>query len=252
MLSKSQIKLYKSLEKKKFRNETLLFVAEGTKTVNEFIENNWEIEALIATEEWAKKYSKKSINKLIITHYEEIQKLSFQKTPQEVIAIIRQKEYKKINPLNKLGIALDNIQDSGNVGTIIRTALWFGLDYLFFGNGTADIFSPKVVQASMGAIAKIAFNKGDLASFLSSSDTNTTIYGTFMEGDNIFQTKLKQNGILIMGNEGNGISPTIERFINKRLYIPPFPNQKAPIDSLNVATAAAIICAEFRRNNFFI
>jgi tRNA(Leu) C34 or U34 (ribose-2'-O)-methylase TrmL len=122
---------------------------------------------------------------------------------------------------------------------------------LFFGNGTADIFSPKVVQASMGAIAKIAFNKGDLASFLSSSDTNTTIYGTFMEGDNVFQTKLKQNGILIMETKEMALSPTIERFIKQNaLYIPPFPNQKAPIDSLNVATAAAIICAAFRRNNF--
>lgn len=248
MLSKSKIKLYKSLEHKKFRNESHLFVAEGTKTVKEFLENGWQVEALIATENWVKKFSVINQTSLIIADYDEIRQLSFQKTPQEVIAIIRQKDYSFAHSYEEtLGIGLDKVQDSGNVGTIIRIALWFGFDYLFFGNGTADPYSPKVVQASMGAIAKIAFYKGDFVSFLTAKNAPKNIYGTFMEGNNLYQTSLKPNGILVMGNEGKGISPEVEKLVTQRIFIPPFPNISAPIDSLNVATATAIICSEFRR-----
>lgn len=251
MLSKSQIKLYKSLEQKKFRNENNWFIAEGTKTVIEFLDNGWTLEALIATDEWAKKNLKKSHKAFILSSYDEIQKLSLQKTPQEVIAIVHQKEYSLSDSLNnKLGIALDEVQDSGNVGTIVRLALWFGFDYLFLGEGTADPYSPKVVQASMGAVAKIPIYKGNLVRFLNSDNAPDKVYGTFMQGENLYQMNLKPDGLLVMGNEGNGISPEVEKKISQRIFIPPFPNNKAPIDSLNVATATAIICAEFRRSNF--
>jgi len=251
MLSKSQIKLYKSLEQKKFRNENHLFIAEGTKTVKEFLDNGWTIEALIATDEWANKNLKKSHKAFISSSYEEIQKLSLQKTPQEVIAIVHQKEFAISDTLkNKLGIALDEVQDSGNVGTIIRLALWFGFDYLFLGDGTADPYSPKVVQASMGAIAKIPFYKGNLMQFLNSDKAPKTVYGTFMQGENLYKMILRPDGILVMGNEGNGISREAEKKISHRIFIPPYPNDGAPIDSLNVATATAIICAEFRRRTF--
>lgn len=251
MLSKSQIKLYKSLSQKKFRNESHLFIAEGTKTVQEFLDNNWGIEALIATDEWVKKNLKKVHKAFISSSYDEIQQLSLQKTPQEVIAIVHQKEHAIPDTLKtKLGIALDEVQDSGNVGTIIRLALWFGFDYLFLGDGTADPYSPKVVQASMGAIAKIPFYKGNLVQFLNSDKAPKKVYGTFMQGETLYKMNLQPEGLLVMGNEGNGISHEVEKKISHRIFIPPYPDDGVPIDSLNVATATAIICAEFRRNIF--
>lgn len=252
MISKSRIKLYKSLKQKKFRDESHLFIAEGTKTVKEFLESNWDIEALFATNDWVKKNLKHPPKAFILSSYDLIQKLSLQKSPQEVIAIIHQKKYFFNNSLkNKLGIALDAVQDAGNVGTIVRLALWFGFDYIFFGDGTADPYSPKVVQASMGAIAKIPFYKGNLVEFLKSDKAPDTIYGTFNQGTNIFEIDLAPTGIVVMGNEGNGISYEVEQMINKRIFIPPYPCDKAAIDSLNVATASAIICYEFRRNHYF-
>jgi TrmH family RNA methyltransferase len=250
MLSKSQIKLIHSLELKKYRQETGLFLVEGTKAVMEFISNRWEPYLILATEIWAQTTLPHGIKNLQLSTYDEIQKASFQKTPQEVVAVFEQKSYKEnaLNIKNGLGIALDEVQDAGNVGTIIRIALWFGFDYLVLGSGTADIYQPKVIQASMGALSKMPFLQVSLPVFLQTVSKSIPIYGTFLEGTSIYQSTLKPNGILVMGNEGNGISQKIEPFITQKLFIPPYPENSQPIDSLNVSTATAIIAAEFRRN----
>jgi TrmH family RNA methyltransferase len=250
MLSKSQIKLIKSLEYKKYRDETNLFVAEGNKVVGEFIKHKWKIHLLICTENWAKANSDISKN-AIITGIENIQKISFLKNPPEVIGVFYQKRLNiDTNYGSKLGLALDEIQDSGNVGTILRVALWYGLDYVILGDGCANLYSTKVVQASAGAIAKINAWHENLEQFFSKLNKNIPIYGTFLEGTSIYLANLTDNGVIILGNEGKGIRENLKPFVNYKLFIPFFPNNEKPIDSLNVAVSAGIICSEFRRNAF--
>ncbi|NSW45102.1 MAG: RNA methyltransferase [Bacteroidales bacterium] len=249
-LSKAQIKLFRSLEIKKYRNETKLFFVEGTKAVKEFLKYGWEVYALIATERWVKENLAEISFKTYIVSKTEINKISLQKTPQEVLAIFKQKEPKFPEMIeNKLGLALDTLQDAGNVGTIIRLSLWFGFDYVFFSEGTVDPYNPKVIQATMGALAKTIFYRGSLALFLADNKGKTNIYGTFMDGENIYKAQLSRHGIVVLGNEGNGISKQVANLIDRKLAIPPFPQDAYPLDSLNVATAAAIVCSEFRRRN---
>jgi len=215
-LSKAQIKLFRSLEIKKYRNETQLFIVEGTKAVKEFLKHGWEVYALIATERWAEENGTDTAIKMHIVGKAEIDKISLQKTPQEVIAIFKQKEPKLPEMIeNKLGLALDTLQDAGNVGTIIRLSLWFGFDYVFFSEGTVDPYNPKVIQATMGALAKTNFYRGSLASFLAENKDKTNIYGTFMDGENIYNTQLSERGIVVLGNEGNGISNEIVPLIQR-------------------------------------
>lgn len=249
-LSKSQIKLFRSLESKKNRIENQLFLVEGTKAVKEFLNNKWEVYCLISTEKWAKEHLSTTPCKTYIVDKKEIEKISLQKTPQEVIAVFKQIEpqYPQ-NIEHQLGLALDALQDAGNVGTIIRLSLWFGFDYVFFSENTVDPYNPKVIQATMGALAKTTFYRGSLSSFLSQYADKTAIYGTFTDGENIYNAQLSQSGIVVFGNEGNGISDNIKSLIQRRLSIPPFPQESNPLDSLNVATAAAIVCSEFRRRN---
>lgn len=249
-LSRSQIKIIRSLESKKNRIENQLFLVEGTKAVKEFLNNRWEVDCLISTEKWAKEHLSTTPFKIYIVDKKEIEKISLQKTPQEVIAVFKRIEpqYPK-NIEHQLGLALDTLQDAGNVGTIIRLSLWFGFDYVFFSENTVDPYNPKVIQATMGALAKTTFYCGSLSSFLANYKDKTTIYGTFTDGENIYNAQLSQCGIIVFGNEGNGISDDITSLIQRRLSIPPFPHESNPLDSLNVATAAAIVCSEFRRRN---
>lgn len=250
MISKSHLKLIRSLEIKKYRDLHKLFLVEGTKTVKEYLKNSWNLYALYSTESWANTYAK-NINPLYIVDKEELKKVSLQKTPQDVIAIFYQKEYNIPDVSNKLGIALDEVQDAGNAGTITRIALWFGLDYVVFGEGTADPYHPKVIQSSMGALAKIPFIKVKIDKFIDTYLTSSTIYGTFVQGENIYSATLVSKGLIVVGNEGNGISKNVEKRVTHKLYIPPYPEGNAPIDSLNVATATAIVCSEFRRRLLF-
>ncbi|MCX7862710.1 MAG: RNA methyltransferase [Bacteroidales bacterium] len=248
MLSKSQIKLIRSLEHKKYRNETGLFIAEGTKVVLEFLKNNWYPYAIICSEAWAKEHS--NVINPIICDNAIIDKISFLKTPPEVVGVFYQKKdtafTKSID--DSLILALDEIQDAGNVGTILRIALWFGIDAVILGKGCADIYNPKVIQASMGAVSRLNFLQIDLIEFLKAQQHRTTIYGTFLEGENIHQAKLTPKGIIVLGNEGKGIAAEIETYVQRKIFIPHFTPEK-PIDSINVAMAAAIICYEFRRNH---
>lgn len=247
MLSKSQIKLIRSLEHKKYRNEYGLFVAEGNKVVKEFLDNKWEVYLIVCTEEWAKQNP--HISNLIVCDKTVLDKISFLKTPSDIIGVFYQRQQNKLPNIEKsLGLALDNIQDAGNVGTIIRVALWFGLDYVLLGDGSADLYHPKVVQASMGALAKLTCLSCNLLSFLRQYQNKIITYGTFLDGDPINNANLSNTGLIVLGNEGKGIAPSLEPYINQRLFIPPF-NSKRPIDSLNVAMSAAIVCYEFRRKS---
>lgn len=153
---------------------------------------------------------------------------------------------------NSLCLALDDVQDPGNLGTIVRIADWFGIEHIFCSNGTADIYNPKTVQATMGAIARVKLHYCNLSDFIGkASEKNIPIFGTFLNGENIYTQPLPKNGIIIMGNEGNGISEQIAQKVSHRLLIPNYPQGCETSESLNVAVATAIVCAEFRRRVAF-
>lgn len=248
MLSKSKIKLLRSLEQKKVRNELGLFVAEGTKIVDELLKQQWPVKEIYATTSWEglKKYSK-----TIVISESELSQISFQKTPQHVLAVCNMRDCKiDFNELkNSLCLGLDNVQDPGNVGTIIRIADWFGIRHIFSGKGTAELYNPKVIQSTMGAFTRVTVHDVDLISFLNEYKTQTKlpVFGTLLDGNNFYKEKLKPVGIIILGSEGNGITKEVRSYLTQKLYIPSFPDGSQTSESLNVATAAAIICSEFRR-----
>jgi TrmH family RNA methyltransferase len=246
MISKNLIKLIKSLEQKKFRLREKLFVAEGPKVVGDIMVSK-RPQRLIATRQW---YEKHQIEEDVLVGEDELRKVSFLQHPQEVIALFPLPEISSFdnNSLqNDLVLALDDVQDPGNLGTIIRLADWFGIEQIICSLGTADAFSPKVVQATMGSIARVNLHYTDLPSFLENLGDGFPIYGTFLNGTNVYEQELSKSGVIIMGNEGKGISKEVERYVNKRLFIPSYPAERPTAESLNVAIATAITCAEFRR-----
>lgn len=252
MLSKNKIKLIQSLNRKKDRDELGLFLVEGNKMVEEALRSDYKIETLVCTSLFGESLSELRFNagEIIETDKDSIQKASLLKNPQDALAIVRQpasgKPQLQLN--TSLYLALDFIQDPGNLGTIIRIADWFGINAIICSENTVDVFNPKVVQASMGAIFRVKCWYTNLESFLSEvSAEKTPVYGTFMNGDNIYTEQLTKNGIVIMGNEGNGISDSISQLITKRLTIPTFSSNTSKSESLNVAIAASICCSEFRR-----
>ncbi|MDR2824429.1 MAG: RNA methyltransferase [Prevotellaceae bacterium] len=248
MLSISKQKLVSSLAFKKFRDSEGLFVAEGGKLISDLASGGLRCVYLFATNKNA--YSIEHQEFIEVTE-RELQKISNQKTPQGVLAVFKIPKYEVDfkNVQNTLSLALDDVQDPGNVGTIIRLADWFGIANVYCSSGCADAFAPKTVQATMGALARIKIHRVDLHEFLSVNKSHTTIYGTFLEGENIYQTNLSHSGIIVMGNEGNGISENIKSLIDKKLHIPSFPQNNPTSESLNVAVATALVCGEFRRQN---
>ena len=251
MLSKAKIKLIQSLEQKKKRREERLFVAEGPKVVGDLLPY-FSCRLLIAENTWIAQHPNVKATEIIEVTNDELRKASFLKTPQEVLAIFEQPDYSTPNEVvaNELCLALDDIQDPGNLGTIIRIADWFGIRHIFCSIGTTDAYSPKTVQASMGAVARVQLHYVDLDKFLSSTRSNypdTPIYGTFLEGNNIYSEALSPNGIIIMGNEGNGIGHAMKELVTHKLFIPNYPVGYPTSESLNVAIATAITCSEFRR-----
>jgi len=239
MLSKNQIKLITSLKQKKFRNQHGFFVAEGLKTINELLESSFELFHLFSIQS----FNINAKNETLISEGE-LKKISFLKTPNQALAIFQIPKSNSIDN-EQLIIALDTVRDPGNLGTIIRLCDWFGIKDLICSYETVDCFNPKVIQASMGSIARVNVSYVDLIEFL--NETTLEMFGAFMNGENIYKTDLPKRGILILGNEANGISQPIEKLINKRLSIPRFGTLKAT-ESLNVATATAIFLSEFRRN----
>lgn len=247
MLSKNKIKYIKSLELKKNRKDEKVFVAEGHKSVDELL-TVFSCKIIVATSEWIGRHENINAQEIIEVSEEELAKASFLKNPQAVLAVFSQPEYKLdlTLPQTSLCLALDDVQDPGNLGTILRVADWFGIENVFCSPGTADIYNPKTVQATMGAISRVRVHYCDLAAFISSlKDVN--VYGTFLDGKNMYDSPLSENGLIVMGNEGNGISAQIEELVNSKLFIPNFPAGRATSESLNVAMATGIICAEFRR-----
>ncbi len=252
MLSKNKIKQIQSLNRKKERDENGLFLAEGNKLVVEALLSDYNIETLVCTPYFLKenKQACQKVKEIIETDEESIQRASLLKTPQDVIAIVQKQGTTKhiINAESKLYLALDFIQDPGNLGTIVRIADWFGIDTIICSENTVDVFNPKVVQATMGAVFRVKCHYTNLDEFLLNiQGKNIPIYGTFMEGKNIYSERLTKNGIIVMGNEGNGISESISHYITNKITIPTFSVQESKSESLNVAIATSICCSEFRR-----
>jgi TrmH family RNA methyltransferase len=251
MLSKAKIKLIQSLEQKKKRKEEHLFVAEGPKVVGDLLPY-FACRLLVATESWLASHPHTEAAEVVSVTPDELRKASFLKTPQEVLALFElpTRELPAGIAERELCLALDDVQDPGNLGTIIRVADWFGIRHIFCSIGTTDAFSPKTVQATMGAIARVQIHYVNLYNFLHGihqENPSTSLYGTFLEGKNIYKEPLSTHGIIIMGNEGNGISQQVQELVTQKLFIPNYPEGSTTSESLNVAIATAIACAEFRR-----
>ncbi len=248
MLTKNRIIQIKSLSSKKGRLELGEFVAEGQKMLEEMINSNLEIVEvyyLSQVQDFVDLHCK-GINIIKITA-NEMSRISQLKTPNSILVVVRlPKSDDVFECSDELVLALDSIQDPGNMGTIIRIADWYGIKKIYCTTNTVDLYSPKVVQASMGAINRVKVYYVDLAEFL--SNTKMPVYGTFLEGENIYAKNLIHNGIIVMGNEGNGISKVIERYVNHKIFIPPYPSNIQSSESLNVAVATAICVSEFRRS----
>lgn len=241
MVSKNQIKLITSLQQKKYRKEHKLFFAEGKKVIHELINASFQLEFLFTTEG---SFSGVNPDKINLVSEAELKKISALSTANDCLAVFKIPEQKK-NTESGLIVALDDIRDPGNLGTIIRLCDWFGIKELVCSEETVDIFNPKVVQATMGSISRVNINYVNLENFI--NNTKLSVFGTFMDGENIYKSTLPNEGIIIMGNEANGISPAIEKAVKNRISIPRFGDLQQT-ESLNVATATAIILSEFKRN----
>ena len=240
MVSKNQIKLISSLQQKKQRIAHQLFIAEGIKGVQELLDASFELEHLYTTQNDFETV----INSLkTLVSEADLKKMSALATPNTCLAVFKMPKEKQITT-SGLIVALDAVRDPGNLGTILRLCDWFGIHQLICSKETVDIYNPKVVQATMGSIARVNVSYVDLNDFVRT--TSLPVFGTFMNGDNIYKASLPQEGVIVMGNEANGISTELDEIIKNRLTIPRFGTiQKT--ESLNVATATAIVLSEFRR-----
>lgn len=248
MISKNKIKYIRSLELKKNRNKEGKFVAEGFKVVDDLLALQ-PADLIVATQEWLHGKHLAAQTEVIEVTEEELKKVSFLQHPQQVLAVFRQAQDGDFSiNTQELSLALDGVQDPGNLGTIIRIADWFGITHIYCSQDTADVYNPKVVQATMGSIARVKVEYGTLLALVESLPADVPVYGTLLDGDNIYQQQLENRGLIVMGNEGKGISPALAKKVNRRLLIPNFPEGRATADSLNVAIATAITCSEFRRN----
>lgn len=248
MISKNKIKYIRSLELKKNRNKEGKFVAEGFKVVDDLLALQ-PADLIVATSEWLKGKQLAAQTEVIEVTEEELKKVSFLQHPQQVLAVFKQAQDGDFSiNTSELNLALDGVQDPGNLGTIIRIADWFGVTHIYCSQDTADVYNPKVVQATMGSIARVKVEYGNLLGLVESLPADVPVYGTLLDGDNIYQQQLENRGLIVMGNEGKGISPALAKKVNRRLLIPNFPEGRATADSLNVAIATAITCSEFRRN----
>ncbi|RYH75697.1 RNA methyltransferase [Flavobacteriaceae bacterium 144Ye] len=239
MLTKSQIKLITSLGQKKFRIQHQLFIVEGVKGIKEFLNSSIELHTLFTTETIFEAPTQQTV---LVTDAE-LKKLSALKTPNTALAVFK---IPKPNPVNEnaLIVALDDVRDPGNLGTLIRLCDWFGIKDLLCSKATVDCFNTKVVQATMGSLTRVNVSYLDLETFLANSKMPK--FGTFMDGKNVYEMELPKQGIIVMGNEANGISKAIEQLIDQKISIPRFGNLQAT-ESLNVATATSIFLSEFKR-----
>ncbi|WP_445749775.1 TrmH family RNA methyltransferase [Polaribacter sp.] len=241
-ISKNQIKLIQSLSQKKYRLKHQLFMAEGVKVVNELMHSSFEIYQLFATDDFN---CEDFHDKRTLISEADLKKISQLKTPNEVVGLFKIPEQKPIKSAG-VTVVLDAINDPGNLGTIIRLCDWFGVSQLVCSEDTVDCYNPKVVQASMGSLPRIAIHYTNLITYLQQS--NLPVFMADMDGENVYKTKLPQEAILIMGNEANGVSKAIKKLANQIISIPRF-GEIQQTESLNVATATAILLSEFKRGN---
>ena len=229
-ISKNELRQVRALAQKKFRDETGLFVVEGEKMVAEALESGFEVVSVYRRDEIGE---------------EAMARLSFLSSPSPVLAVVRQPAPVPFKASKGLFLALDGIRDPGNLGTILRVADWFGIDAVYASEDTVELYNPKVVQATMGAVFRVKFFVCDIPSLCSSYPG--PVYGTFLDGENMYGKELSSMGIIVIGNEANGISAATAACVSDRLYIPPFPADDPGSESLNAAVATAITVAEFRR-----
>ena len=250
MISKARIKWIKSLEMRKYRVLHNAFVAEGPKLVGELLPYSAPL-YVAATKEWLADNARllgkaKEVDEV---SREELERASLLRTPQSVLAVMpipgRQLDIASLR--NSLSVALDGVQDPGNLGTILRICDWFGIHHVLCSEGTADVYNPKCVQSCMGALARVEVHYCNLPEVLHKA--GLPVFGTFLDGTDIYAEELSQTGIIVMGNEGNGISDEVGKLVSRRLLIPNYPKDSLTTESLNVAVATGIVCAEFRRRS---
>lgn len=245
-MTKSDIRFVRALADKRARDEHGLFTAEGEKLVSELLASPMRIRRI---------YSLAGVfpthdDRVEIVSEQEMERVSQLKTPNNSLAVVEipQRSLRGVDASRSLVLALDRVQNPGNLGTIMRLADWFGITDIVCSEECADCFNPKVVQATMGAIIRVKVHYTDLAAWLDAENrAGTPIYGTFLDGENIYSAPLSDNGIIVMGNEGRGIGGECAASVSRRLFIPPYPADRQGSESLNVATATAVICSEFRR-----
>ena len=240
-ISKNQLKLITSLSQKKYRQKHDLFIAEGVKVLNELLNSPFEIETLFCTDDFETTISEKKVVRISET---ELKKVSTLKSPNKALGIFKIPKEKALQNYG-LTIALDAINDPGNLGTIIRLCDWFGVAQIVCSKDTVDCYNQKVVQASMGSLTRVTIHYTDLENYITKSNLDTFIAD--MDGENVYKTKLPKEGILIMGNEANGVSEEIKSLLQYKISIPRF-GETQETESLNVATATAILLSEFKRN----
>ena len=243
-MTRSDIQLVRSLSDKRGRSEHGLFVAEGAKLIGELRRSNLRIHRIFATEGLFEGPEVECVTE------KEMERLSLLKTPSNSLAIVEIPRYRldAAHVGQRLTLALDDVQNPGNLGTIIRLADWFGIGEIFCSPATADCFNPKVVQATMGAILRVRVHYVELAPLLAQAAARgVPVYGTFLEGENLYDAQLTDGGIIVMGNEGRGVRPDVAQTVTRKLFIPPFPADRRASESLNVAMATGVVCAEFRR-----
>jgi RNA methyltransferase, TrmH family len=253
MVSKTRINLILSLQKKKVREDERLYVIEGDKMVKEFLAARMPVRILIAKPEFLNSLPlihKQGVGEIVPASYDDLKKISTLKTPHNALAVIKMPDIKMDTdtPGKELTLALDCVQDPGNLGTIIRAAAWFGLRYIYCSENCVDVYNPKVIQASMGAILHVNVFYTDLRKLLeSATEKKVKIYGALVDGESIYTRKLGKSGIILLGNESKGISEELIPYISDRIMIPKQIEANSGIDSLNVSMAASVILSEFTR-----
>ncbi|MDR0510362.1 MAG: RNA methyltransferase [Rikenellaceae bacterium] len=239
-MTRGEILSIRSLADRQGRQESGLFAVEGAKMVGEALTSGFRVHGLYATTRAAERWQGATV-----VSGKEMERISTLRTPSDVVALVELPSPTGSRTDAGLALALDGVQDPGNMGTIIRLADWFGVGEVVCSPSSADCYAPKAVQATMGAIFRVNVRYVDLAPWLASQ--NRQLFGTFLDGENIYGARLPSEAVVVMGSEGRGVSPEVEALITRRLHIPPYPADAAGSESLNVAVATGIVCSEFRR-----
>lgn len=253
MLSNTKIKFIKSLELKKYRKQHACYVVEGEKMVLELLQSKYPLLELYITDAFQEKHRTLIPSQPVAVRVDEksLKKASYLQTATQALALVAIKDAEISLPkADELVLALDHIQDPGNLGTIIRSALWFGVKTIYCSNDTVDVYNPKVVQATMGALFRVNVVYTDLDMLIEEAKKqNLPLIGTQLNGTNLYQEQLPEGGILLMGNESKGLSENLSKHLDYSLLIPSFPAETRQMESLNVSVATALVLAEFRRRS---